>query len=306
MRFDGLDLNQLVALDVLLAERSVTKAAARVFLSQSAMSWCLARLREHFGDPLLVSVGRGLVLTPFAEGLAGQVRELLLHTRQVTSQRPDRPIAEVERTFRIMTSDYVTTTVLGDVYRRAETEAPRVKLELRSVAEFTPSVIETGEIDLLIAAEQSLSLHRPWELLLRDEYVGLVWRDHPEVADRLTEKQYGELSHVAVQWGHGRVLPLDELAIREQQIGRRNQIIVPEFGYLPGFIVGTRRVATVQRRLARIFEQQWPLRTVELPVVVPPISIGMQWHSLIEHDPALKWMRALLKEVAAQPVTRME
>ena len=127
MRFNKLDLNQLVVLDALLSERSVTRAAQRLFLSQSATSSAMARLREYFDDELLVQVGKAMVLTPRAEGLRRPVREVLRQIQAITNDSPEFDPATSDRKIVVETSDYVISVFLGEVLRRASVEAPHMK-----------------------------------------------------------------------------------------------------------------------------------------------------------------------------------
>ncbi|WCT79218.1 LysR family transcriptional regulator [Novosphingobium humi] len=294
MRFNGIDLNQLVALDALLGECSVTRAAERVFLSQSAMSWSLARLREHFGDPLLVQVGRNMILTPFAQSMQEPLRALLMSAQGLTSRRPNLPIELVQRTLRITASEYIAITVMAGAFARAEKEAPGIKLDLCSLIDYTPGALESGTIDLLIAAKDVLAERHPDEALLVDEYVGIVSQDHPDVGDTISMEQYQELSHVAVNWRGGRIMTLDQIAMTNLRLERRNDILVSDFALVPSFVVGTRRIATIHRKLALIMARQWPIRIFQLPVALPPIAIRMQWHKLREKDPVLAWLRGIL------------
>ena len=123
MRFNKLDLNQLVVLDTLLDERSVTRAAQRLFLSQSATSSAMARLREYFDDELLVQVGKAMVLTPRAEGLRRPVREVLRQIQAITNDSPEFDPATSDRKIVVETSDYVISVFLGEVLRRASVES---------------------------------------------------------------------------------------------------------------------------------------------------------------------------------------
>ena len=130
MRFKGLDLNLLIALDALLTERNVSVAARKVFLSQSAMSGALSRLREHFGDELLVPVGRRMVLTSAAELLAEPLRQLVLQIEATVGASLKFEPSKSTRTFVVHASDYITEVVLNHVVPMIAQEAPGVVLEI--------------------------------------------------------------------------------------------------------------------------------------------------------------------------------
>src|SRR5438132_8110556 len=163
MDFRGLDLNLLVAMDALFAERSVSRAGERLYLSQSATSGALARLRETFHDPLLVPSGRTMALTPLAEGLIEPVREFLLQAEFILHASPVFDPAKSARKFRLMMSDYVETVVMTEALPRIQTAAPGIHCELFS--NDGSQVLERGEIDLSITPRKYLAAKHPSERL---------------------------------------------------------------------------------------------------------------------------------------------
>ena len=185
MRFNGLDLNLLVALDALLAEGSITRAAHRVHLTQSAMSGALARLREHFDDPLFVQVGRKMVRTPLADGLEAAVRDILLRIDSALDIRPQFAPAESKRRFVIAASDYIMAVLLDRVLARACTEAPGVTFALEPLDK-GPALLDQGEIDLLIIPPRFGADSHPSEVAIRDTYTCVVWNGNTHVGRRLT------------------------------------------------------------------------------------------------------------------------
>src|SRR3984957_5818068 len=162
MRFRHLDLNLIVYLDALLAERSVTRAAERVHISQSAMSDALARLRDYFQDKLFIQVGRSMVPTPLAQAMAQPVRDILLQVESVASTNVEFNPGTSRRKISILASDYVTDVLLNKALLRMSREAPGISAEIRH---FTGSFVqdfEQGNLDLLItprgfATERHLS-----------------------------------------------------------------------------------------------------------------------------------------------------
>ena len=169
MRFDGLDLNLLVALDILIDERNVSTAADRLCLSQSAMSSALKRLRDYFEDDLLVTCGRRMVLTPRAEDLASPVRNALLQIRSNVTRPQSFEPAVSERRFSIMLSDYMREVVLAPFLRDLAVTAPKLRFELWTPGDHPAEAIETGEVDLLINIDRYVSPHHPARLLLEDD-----------------------------------------------------------------------------------------------------------------------------------------
>lgn len=299
MHFRRLDLNLLVALDALVTERNITQAGRRLHLTQSAMSGALARLREFFGDELLVQAGRRMVLTPLAESLQQPVRELLLQIHTLLETRPGFDPASSTRHFRLVMSDFVSTVLMTEVIRRAQQLAPQVTFELISNNLDAPlDLLERADVDLLVMPMEFLAPHHPREIVFEDRYVCIVSDDHPEVRQTLTAQQYLALGHVGVRFGHARLPTLDQWFVSREGYDRRMEVFAMNFGSLPQFIVGTRRIATVFSRLAESFAQQLPLRVLPIPFEIPPIVEAMQWHTAFEDDPGIRWLRDLLKQTA--------
>lgn len=303
MHFHKLDLNLLVALDTLLEERSVSRAAARQHLSQSAMSSALSRLREFFGDELLVSVGRRMEPTALAISLAPQVRNILQQVRVTIETRPTFHPATAQRRFRIMTSDFLIEVLLADVVRQLATTAPGIQLEIMQSGEASLQVFLRGDIDLIIAPDRNTLDDHPRTLLFEETFSCVVWSGNDSVSDPLTIQQYLAMSHVTVQFGQGQPTILEqwfrEQADKGQSIERRIDVIAPNFGVLPHLVVGTQRVATMHSRHARLYQQLLPLRVVEPPPGFPTMREMVQWHRHLDSDPAIRWFVALLTSFAA-------
>jgi LysR family nod box-dependent transcriptional activator len=299
MHFRRLDLNLLVALDALLTERNITQAGRRLHLTQSAMSGALARLREFFGDELLVQVGRKMVPTALATTLQQPVHDLLLKVRATLETRPEFDPATARRHFRLIMSDYVSTVLMTEVARRAEQLAPHVTFEIISNNMDAPvEMLERADVDLLVMPIEFVSKDHPKDVLFEDRYVCLVSSDHEAVGDALTVDQYLALGHVGVIFGRARAPAVDQWFVERSGLQRRVEVYAMNFGSIPQFVVGTKRVATVHRRLAEIFVRQLPLRMVRAPLDLPPLVEALQWHSAFDQDPGTRWLRALLKDCA--------
>jgi DNA-binding transcriptional LysR family regulator len=201
MRFKRLDLNLLVALDVLLAERSITRAGNRLNLSQSATSGVLARLREYFDDDLLVQVGRNMALTPLAASLEVPIRDVLLQIRCTVDLRAVFEPASSVRHFRVVSSDYPSTVLLADVARRLHTAAPGVSMEIIAPHDGFIEQVDRGEVDLLIMPEKYLSAEHPRDALFEDSYSCVVWAENSLVGQTLSREQFMALGHVSTLFG---------------------------------------------------------------------------------------------------------
>ncbi|MGB8416422.1 LysR family transcriptional regulator [Paraburkholderia sp.] len=296
MRLNKLDLNLLICLDALLAEKNVSRAADRSFLSQPAMSAALARLRAHFQDELLVQVGRTMTLTSFAQTLAKPVRDVLLQMQAITSWKPDFDPAKSDRLITIQASDYVTSVFMVNVFERAWLEAPSMQFDLRLLDTTYKEQLDSGAVDILIVPAGLTSNKHPSANLFTDSWSCIVWLDNPLVGDQISIDQYLSLGHVISEWG-GRLVALDELLMKQGGYARRREIVAPSFSLTPQLVMRTNRIATVQTRLAQQMASQLPLRLIPCPVCIPPIIEAMQWHRYQEQDPAIQWFCNLLRAV---------
>ena len=306
MDLHGFDLNLLVALDALLREKSVTNAGRRVHLSQSAMSGALARLRHAFNDELLVAGRGGMTLTPLAEGLVEPVEAILRNTQETLSAHVRFDPSTSRRTFTVAASDYATAILLGEAVREMNAQAPHVTLVILPLRDRLEE-LDDLDVDVCILPQAVVPPARPHELLFRDSFTCLVWRDNTEVGDRLTVDQFTTLGHVVVSFADDCTTCGDDRFAPQMGLERRAEVVVPNFHALPSLIVGTNRIATVQKRLATKLASSHPVRVVGLPVPIPQLDEAMLWHPRFERDPAHLWFRTVLKRVAsAMPPVSLE
>lgn len=306
MRFNKLDLNLLVALDVLLAERSITRAAKQLNLSQSATSGVLARLRDYFEDDLLTQVGRNMVPTPLAESLLDPVRSVLLQIQSTIETRPEFIPAESVRHFRVIASDYPTSVLLAEVTRQLGVLAPKITVEIIAPAEEPQEQVERGEVDLIILPEKYMLSEHPSAVLFEDSFSCMVWASNSVVGDSVTIEQYMALGHVATLWGSRRLPGLEEWFLKNAGMSRHIEVSVGNFNTLPQLVIGTNRVATMHTRLARMFARYYPVRLLAAPPGMPSVVMKMQWHKFFDKDPAHLWFRQLVSQVAATDAEYVE
>lgn len=297
MRYQRLDLNLLTALRALLTERNVTRAAESLYLSQSAMSGILARLREYFDDALIVPVGRRMELTPLGESLVGKVNDLLLQIDATLGTKPEFAPEKSGRHFVIVASDYATEVLLLDVLRSLHRRAPGITLEFRQPTRLTYQELESGEVDFIIAPEWHQTRGFSSCPLFEDVYCAVVDRDHPSIGDTVDLAQYKAARHVSTE---NRGPPMFESWFDKRYPGeRRVEVRVPTFTMLPRLVIGTERMATLHLRQAMHACAQWPVRRVRLGFEFPPFVEMLQWHSYRDHDPGLVWMRQQLQQQAS-------
>lgn len=298
MRFRGLDLNLMVALDHLLTEKSVSRAANKLFLSQSATSGALARLRDFFDDELLVPVGRKMTLTPRALELAVAIRASLMQIETTVIEQPRLELATAKRNLRVITSDYVSIAFFSKVVQSIQAEAPGISFTLVTPSSDATSQIARGQVDLAVMPERFLVPEHPSQLLFADQHAVIVDRDNQRVGDELDFDTFMALPQVSVQLIDGP--PSYETALADRYGNRRKiDVLASNFSSVPFFVTGTERAAIVHHRLAELFCQMMPLRMYPTPMPLPELRIALQWHQLGDGDPLLRHVRTRILDHAA-------
>lgn len=295
MRFNRLDLNLLVALDALLTERSITKAAERLNLSPSATSNALARLREYFDDELLVQVGRKMEPTPRAELLQEAVRDVLVRVDSTIATQPQFEPSTSDRVFRIFVSDYTQMVFVPHVLALASAERCTARFEFLPQVSNPQRSLERGEADLLIIPRGFLSPDHPQEVLYAEDFVCVLWRDSVLARGELTFERYMAAGHVLMQPTGGIGDSYETSFAKRHGVSRRVAVTSYGFSALPAMVVGTELIATVHRRLALVLQASWPIELRASPMPITAMEQGMQWHKYRTQDPGLVWLRQLFK-----------
>ncbi len=301
MRLNGLDLNLLVALDALLTERSVSRAAERVFVSQPAMSNALGRLRDFFNDELIVRSGRHMLLTARAEALVTPLRDILSQIDCRLVAQPQFDPATAQNSFTLSTSDYTTSVVVQPLLQKLAHLAPGLRFTLVAQEWPTPAErMERGDMDLLIAPQQFISAEHPQVVLFDEDYVCVTWSGSTRFDGGLDRNAFSAAGHVAVSFGGGRSPAADTALLALHGIERRVEVVANSLLAPAELVVGTHRVATMHRRLAVRAARYLPLRLWPVPVEVPRLVEHLQWNRAYDADPALRWVVAQCREVAAE------
>lgn len=299
MRFKGLDLNLLVALDALLDEASVSRAAQRLHITQPAASAALRRLREWFEDPLLATRGRGLMLTPYALRLKPQLTALLSGIDAFASQPAQFDPATTHRRFRLAMSDFLTSVVLRPLCAAIAASAPGIELEIVTPGDSSSELLERGEIDLIMVPQEFVGPQNPSRLLFEEQHVIAGWSGNPLVRSPITMQAFAAAGHVSVRLGQVMRLTFAEAQLRALGISRREEVIVPSFAMVPDLLVGTNRLAIMHERLARLAAQRNDIVIVPLPFPFPPMREMAQFHRARANDAGLNWLLAEIDRIIA-------
>lgn len=296
MRLDNFDLNLLIALEVLLEERSVTRAAERLNITQSAMSAALKRLRFAFGDELLVLHGKRMIPTPRAQEIGPSVSSAIHNLRSLLLTGAAFHPPTSQRRFRISASDYIATVLIAPLLEILEEEAAGIRLDISLPDATTNERLANGEIDLLLTPEQFLHPNHPRDLLFTERHVVVGWSGNSIMHKPMTMEEFLASRHVAVQISESDTFI--EAALREKGIIRNIEVRVPSFIQAPWLLPGTQRLALMHERLARQMAPRLSLAISEPPLDLPVMREMMQFHTTHQSDSGLTWLRQKILDLA--------
>lgn len=308
MNLDKIDLNLLVYLDVLLRERNVTRSASLLGITQPAMSNGLRRLRETFGDPLLVRTSEGMAPTERAQALQPMLRQILASVEQVIEPSSDFEAAKSDRVFRIMTSDYCEATLMPKLLRRLSSQAPDIVLDILTPSDMSFLEVEQGLVDLVINRFDTMPQSFHQKTLWRDSFSCLFSADNPISSDFRLET-YLQANHVWVSktgMGAGMgITPKDTKRLgwvdeALEKIGHKRNIKVFTRHYQSAARLAEQKglIATIPTKAAYAQADNPRLSLRNPPFEVPDFELKMAWSPLLQHNSAHKWLRNLISEVA--------
>ncbi|MCC7184543.1 MAG: LysR family transcriptional regulator [Rhodocyclaceae bacterium] len=302
MQLKRFDLNLLIALNALLREKNVTRAAEQVSLSQPAMSAVLQKLRSYFSDPLLVRVGRDLQLTPKAQSLVEPVHDVLLRAQAALATQPTFDPLSARQSFTIALASPTLVLLAPRLLQRLAREAPGVRCNFEALDVTSLSRLEYGRADLCIAIDDSsfFGLGTWPEWLRRAALCGVRWA---WIADR-----HNAAVHAGVDSQRLRSLPRAVVHTGGASVPGGNGSETPDVRAsvdallaLPFLVIGTSLVASVPERLAYELAARLPLKVAPDPERRDDELELALWHKRRESDPAHAWFRQLLIECARVP-----
>lgn len=286
------DLNLLVALKVLLEERSVSRAAERLSLTQPTVSGMLVRLRGLFNDPLFVRSQYGMLPTPRAETLLPALSKLLNDATELVNPE-EFDSTKVELDLRISANDYMQSTILIPFAESLRKDAPMIRMAIRNLETTRlETMLAHGEIDLAITIPEFAGSRLRTEFLYREEYICVVKQDHPIRTPKVTIKQFLSYEHIMVSPTDGSFRgPVDDV-LEAKQKKRRVAISVPSFQLLVQMLQAGDFIAFIPSRLLKT--QVDSLRVIKPPIEVDGFDVIAAWHSRMQHDRTHSWLRDYL------------
>ena len=310
MNLSRVDLNLLKYLDVLLREKNVTRAAEQLGITQPAMSNGLKRLRELFGDPILIRTSDGMTATERALELQPQVRQVLAQTElMLTPDEVFRP-EQSRRVFRIMTSDYAEATLVPHIVRRLREEAPGIVLDFLTPSDVSYSDMEQGRVDMAINRFNEIPQSFHQVTLWKDSFSCLLNRANP-IAGGFDLEAYLSAQHIWVSktgFGAGFGMNPEKLGglgwIDQalMRLGKSRKISIFTRHYqMPALLaLNNDLVATLPSRVARMQAQNPALVFKDPPFDIPEFELKMAWSPLLHHNVAHRWLRKLIQDVSGE------
>jgi DNA-binding transcriptional LysR family regulator len=298
MNLTTFDLNLLVVFEAILRERSVTRAGERLGLSQPAMSHALNRLRWMLKDQLFIRTPEGMAPTPRAEQLAEPVRRALGDLRSALDPEEFMP-AQAERRFTVAVNNYAAVVLAGPIAAACAASAPHVRVSMRPSGTLDlQDQLDRGELDLAIASHEVSGDRFVSRVLVEDEYVAVMRRDHPALRKDLDLKTLAAISHLVVS-SSGEDLGFVDDALSAKGYARTIGVEAP---YLSSgtILVTSDMVAVLGRELAKQFRAAYAIEFRDLPFAPPRLRSVMLWHKRFDDQPAHRWLRDTVARVATQ------
>ncbi|HEY9316650.1 MAG TPA: LysR family transcriptional regulator [Achromobacter sp.] len=282
-----------------LHERSVTRAAQRLNLTQPAVSYALARLRERFDDPLFVRTATGMQPTPIAFALAGPIERGMNSFAEAVNLRQRFDPATSTRRFRLSMSDIGEMVFLPVLMERVHALAPRLRVEVVEIAlEQLPQALKDGEVDLAIGNLAGLGRHTRHADLFSERYACMGRRGHPVLSAGLTRGQFKRLDHILVA-ARGSAHRLLDDVLGEAGLHRQPYLTLPHFSAAAEIVRRTDLTVTLPYRAALWFNRDNAFEIRALPIALPPLCVTVHWHPRFESDPGTMWLRNLVETTLA-------
>ncbi len=311
MDLSRIDLNLLVYLDVLLREKSVTRAASYLGITQPAMSNGLRRLRELFDDPLLVRTSEGMTATERAAELQPKVREILAQVERTVQKTHSFDARDSQRVFRIMASDYAESTLMPRVLRQIRQLAPNVTLDVLTPSDVSFLDVEQGRVDMAINRFDTIPQSFHQKTLWLDHFACLMSAENPILQEPFTLDTYLQANHIWVsKTGVGVGVGVNPKDVQRlgwvdetlSRLGRKRRISVFTRHYQVATLLAEQHdvMATLPCRAAWLQSENPRLVVKAPPFPIPPIDLKMAWSPLLQHNPDHQWLRRLIGSVAEE------
>ena len=295
MRYKNLDLNLLVALNHFLTEKNVSKAAEKMFITQSSASNALSRLRNYFDDELLIPVGKHMELTPRAKKLIEPIKHILMSIDHQIIQPPEFDPHTVEMTFTLCLSDYTLTTFIPPFLQYINDQGYNIHFNFKPQAINPVKTLEQGEADLLIIPSQYLTDKHPFEPIYTEEFVCIASSHHPRLGESFSLLDFKNEKHIVMKPPQN-LDSFESMMMKEMKINRQISLTTFSFSSIPDLIVNSEYIAIIHKRLGEKFHRTSNLSLYPLPFEFPIMQQSIQWHRFRNDDLELRFLIHLFKK----------
>lgn len=310
MNIANIDLNLLVAFDVLLRERNVTRAASQLNITQPAMSNSLKRLRTLLNDPVLVRTSDGMVATERADQLAPTVRKILRELKEALQSIEKFDPFESKRVFRIMASDYAASIILPKLLKKLNELAPQVTIDIMTPSDVTFHDVEDGKIDMAINRFDNLPQSFHQKVLWKDNFSCLTNNTNP-ILENFSLESYLATKHVWVsKTGFGVGLGMDpkdvqklgwvDEALARLDVRRDIKVFTRNYHFAMQIAHDDEIIATLPTKAAMLYVNDPNFAIMKTPFEIPDIELKMIWSPLLHHEASHIWFRQLVTEIASK------
>lgn len=296
MNLRSLDLNLLLVFDAIYGERSISRAAAKLHLSQPTVSNALARLRERLQDPLFERSAQGMLPTPRARKLAEPIRQALNTLEHGLRDDEEFDFARSDREFVIAVEDYGESVILPGFIRWLADVAPNLRMRIRAESSAQLAVeLREGTVDLALDYFTLPDASYRHACVLTETLLSLSRRDHPLLGERMNLEQYLALRHVMLA-APANARPMIDLALAKRGLQRRIAMRVPHFISMPLMVLASDMICTLPRRMATLYADHFKLRAHAVPLRMPQFPVYLIWHQRLDADAGHQWFRTHLTE----------
>jgi DNA-binding transcriptional LysR family regulator len=290
---DNIDLHSLKVLNTIFETGSLSHTAARLEVSQPAVSITLSKLRKHFDDPLFVRIGTRMQPTRQALGIIGNVQASIAAMEATLNYRIAFDPKTAHRNFTISMTDIGQIVMLPKLLNELEKRAPNCTLNVTKLTENTSRLLETGEVDLAVGFSPHIAAGLYQQVLFTENFVCLIRRKHPRIRNQIAKEQYRTESHMVVVTSVTSHLIIDK-ALDKEGVQRKVMIRVPNFLGLAPLIAATDCICTLPRRAGLILAEHPQIRATPVPFKLPAYAVRQLWHERQARDPGNRWFRGVM------------
>ncbi|WP_016832686.1 LysR family transcriptional regulator [Herbaspirillum lusitanum] len=294
---NNLDLKLLRIFIEIHKTQSISQAAINLDLGQPTVSMALAKLREHFDDPLFARTSQGMQPTPLAEEIVGPMRLAFTTLTSTLQHRTRFDPATSDRMFGLCMTDVGQRVVMPQLLAYCKKHAPLVRFDLSYVSEGTVRDLESGAVDLALGYLAGIDAGFYQQALFTERFVCLVSSDHPRITGkRLTLRDFEEEAHIVVAT-EGTAHNVVDKMLTEQHIKRKIGLRIPNYLGVVSSVIDTDFLAIVPEKFGEIVSDNNPVRLLPLPLKLEDYRVMQHWHGRFANDLGIKWLRQTMMKL---------